>query len=97
MGRGIRCGAKKDYVVRNYKGFNYSYMWHNNKNTQSIGSMVYSVDAPQAMKHCDDLRKDTKTYLLMFRYFDTAKEMKQSINEFIERYPNQYKKFFEVA
>ena len=97
MDRKIKCGAKKDYVIRNYKGFNYSYVWQNNKNTKSAGAMVYSLHTPKAMQNCDELYKDTKTHLLMFRCFYTAKEMKESINEFINRYPSYYKKFFKVV
>ena len=85
--------AKKDYKVFNYKGFDYSRRWMHCCRKNKIGSMQYSMVIPKTIHSNDSIRGrgDCATWSReqwavenMFNYFDTAKEMKEAVDRFIE-------------
>jgi len=87
MSKRIGSGAKKDYVVRTYKGFNYSYVWYNNKKQQGGGSMVYVIDVPTDISRNNKLYQDSYMARSLFHKFRYAKDMKEVIDTFIRNYP----------
>ena len=96
----IKSNAKKDYKVYNYKGLDYSYVWYNNKKQQVLGQMCYSINMPKLITHskfrgvgnCTEWTNATWTIESLFNYFDTAKDMKSSIDNFIETYSELHQK-----
>jgi len=93
--RKIKHASKKDYKVFNYKGFDYSRIWSHSSHTNQVGGMRYSVDVPRtiASYNNDSIRGrgDCATWSRaqwavenLFNYFETAKEMKEALDRFIE-------------
>ena len=85
--------AKKDYKVFNYKGFDYSRVWMHRSHKNQVGRMQYSLSIPKSIAFNDSIRGrgDCATWSReqwavenMFNYFDTAKEMKEAVDRFIE-------------
>ena len=85
--------SKKDYKVLNYKGFDYSRTWMHSSHTNQLGGMQYSMDVPKAISKnsfirglgdCAAWTREEWSVENLFNYFDTAKEMKEAIDAFIE-------------
>tara|TARA_Y100001937_G_scaffold33157_1_gene47267 strand:- start:260 stop:538 length:279 start_codon:yes stop_codon:yes gene_type:complete len=88
MSKKIGSGVKTDYVVRTYKGFNYSYVWYNNKKQQGGGSMRYIIEVPKDISRNNKLYQDSYMVRSLFDKFIYAKDMKKAIDTFIINYPH---------
>jgi|TARA_R100001086_G_scaffold134969_1_gene70213 hypothetical protein len=87
MSRGIGSGvSKKENLIRNYKGFDYQRLWCR-KHGSSVGQWVYCIDVPNIISKDDVLYAQSITVRSLFFNFSDSKEMKETVDSFIESYP----------
>ena len=91
--------TNKNYKTLNYKGFDYTRSWMSRSHGNVRGGMMYYVSVPKTIwdnnvlrgvGDCTNWTDAQWSVETLFNYFDTAKEMKEAINSFIEKNPNAH-------